>query len=154
MNSFAIALHGIAATLWIGGMFFAYVVLRPAIVLMEPHRRLGLWAGVFKRFFPWVWVSVAVLLVTGYWMVFRVFDGFGSSPLYVHAMHGLGLLMVALYVYLYYLPYPLLKQHVSNEDWPAASKALNRIRHIVLVNLVLGLILLFTVYAGRYGLFA
>jgi len=26
------ALHGIAATLWIGGMFFAYVAMRPAAV--------------------------------------------------------------------------------------------------------------------------
>jgi uncharacterized membrane protein len=68
-------------------------------------------------------------------------------------MHALGLLMMALFVYLYYRPYPVLKQTVSAEDWSAAGTALNRVRHIVLINLVLGLVLIAIVYAGRYGLF-
>lgn len=153
MNALAIALHGLAATLWIGGMFFAYVVLRPTVALMEPHRRLTLWARAFKRFFPWVWMSVLVLPVTGYWLVFNAFGGFATSPVYVHLMHALGLLMIGLFIYLYYRPYPVLKQAVDAEDWPAAGAALNRVRHVVLVNLVLGLILLAVVYAGRYGLF-
>jgi uncharacterized membrane protein len=153
MNAVAIALHGLAATVWIGGMFFAYVVLRPSVALMEPHRRLTLWSGVFKRFFPWVWLAVMVLLLSGYWLVFRAFGGFATSPVYVHIMHALGLLMTVLFVYLYYRPYPLLSQKVVDEDWPAAGAALNRIRHIVLVNLILGLALLVIVYAGRYGLF-
>lgn len=154
MNAIAIALHGIAATIWIGGMFFAYVVLRPSIMLLEPHRRLNVWAGVFKRFFPWVWMAVVVLFTSGYWLIFRAFGGFAGSPVYVHIMHALGLLMIVLFIYLYYRPYPVLKSTVAAEDWPAAGAALNRVRHIVLVNLVLGLALLFIVYAGRYGLFA
>ncbi|ASJ71271.1 CopD family protein [Granulosicoccus antarcticus] len=153
MNSLAIALHGLAAAIWVGGMFFAYVVLRPSVALMEPHRRLTLWAGAFKRFFPWVWMSVVILPVTGYGLVFGVFGGFATSPVYVHIMHLLGLLMIALFVYMYYRPYALFKQTVEAEDWQAAGAALNRVRHVVLVNLVMGLILLALVYAGRYGLF-
>ncbi|NND89344.1 MAG: hypothetical protein HKN42_00670 [Granulosicoccus sp.] len=153
MNALAIALHGLAATLWIGGMFFAYVILRPTVAQMEPHRRLGLWSGVFQRFFPWVWVSVLVLLLSGYWLVFMAFGGFATSPVHVHIMHALGWLMVALFVYLYFKPYPLLRKSVESEDWPAAGAALNRVRHIVLVNLVLGLVLMVIVLAGRYGLF-
>ncbi len=154
MNALAIALHGTAATLWIGGMFFAYVILRPSIILLEPHRRLSIWADVFKRFFPWVWMSVVVLLISGYWLVFKAFGGFASSPVYVHIMHALGLVMMALFIYLYYRPYPVYKSSVAAEDWPAAGAALNRVRHIVLINLVLGLLLLVVVYTGRYGLFA
>jgi len=152
MNAIAIALHGIAATVWVGGMFFAYIVLRPSLMLFEPHRRLSIWAGVFKRFFPWVWMSVLVLPISGYLLVFSVFGGFGSSPVYVHLMHLLGLIMIALFVYLYFRPYVAFKKAVEQEDWQAAGVALNRVRHMVLINLILGLILLFSVYAGRYGL--
>lgn len=153
MNSLAIAMHGLAATLWVGGMFFTYVVLRPSVATLEPHRRLNLWATVFKRFFPWVWLAVFILLLTGYWLMFNAFDGFGGSPAYVHIMHLLGLLMMALFVYLYYLPYRELKTKVLIENWPEAGAALNQIRQIVLINLVLGVLLLALVYAGRYGLF-
>ena len=154
MNSIAIALHGLAAAVWVGGMFFAYIVLRPSLLLLEPHRRLNIWAGVFKRFFPWVWMSVLLLPITGYWLIFSAFGGFATSPIYVHIMHMMGLLMIALFVYLYYLPYSSLKLAVNKEDWPAAGVALNRVRHMVLINLVLGLTLLVVVYAGRYGLFS
>jgi uncharacterized membrane protein len=153
MNAIAIALHGLAATVWVGGMFFAYFVLRPSLMLLEPHRRLNIWAGVFKRFFPWVWMSALILPITGYWLIFGAFGGFASSPIYVHIMHMVGLVMILLFVYLYYRPYVALKLAVTKEDWQAAGLALNRIRHMVLVNLVLGLLLLSIVYAGRYGLF-
>lgn len=154
MNALAITLHGLAATVWVGGMFFAYIVLRPSMSLLEPHRRLTIWAGVFKRFFPWVWMAVFVLPLTGYWLVFGAFGGFASSPIYIHIMHGIGLLMIALFIYLYYRPYAALKNAVAAESWPEAGEALNRVRHIVLVNLVLGLFLVAVVYAGRYGLFS
>lgn len=153
MNVLAITLHALSAVIWIGGMFFAYVILRPSVATLEPHRRLSLWVAVFQRFFPWVWAAVIVLLLTGYWLVVGVFGGFGSSPLYVHLMHALGLLMAGLFVYLYYRLYPLLKRTVAQEDWPAAGAALNRVRHVVLVNLVLGMLLLAIVFSGRYGLF-
>jgi len=154
MNTIAIALHGLAATVWIGGMFFAYIVVRPSLMLLEPHRRLNIWAGVFKRFFPWVWMSVLLLPLTGYWLVFAAFGGFGTSPVYVHFMHIVGLIMIALFIYLYFRPYVALKLAIDKEDWQAAGAALNRVRLMVLVNLVLGLVLLASVYAGRYGLFS
>lgn len=134
-------------------MFFAYVILRPTVAALEPHRRLTLFGGVFKRFFPWVWMAVVVLPATGYWLIFNAFGGFASSPVYVHIMHLLGLIMILLFVYLYYLPYQKLKTEVAREAWSEAGAALNRVRQIVLLNLILGLALLAIVYAGRYGLF-
>ena len=65
-----LALHTLAAVLWVGGMFFALVVLRPAADGLDGPERLRLWRRVFARFFPWVWVAVATLLVTGYIMLF------------------------------------------------------------------------------------
>ena len=53
--SIALALHVLAITVWVGGMFFAYMVLRPiAASQLQPPQRLPLWQGVFSRFFPWV----------------------------------------------------------------------------------------------------
>ncbi len=153
MNALAITLHGLLATVWVGGMFFAYVVLRPSMMLLEPHRRLGVWAGVFKRFFPWVWMAVILLPLSGYFLVFNAFQGFSTSPLYVHMMHILGLLMIVLFAYLYFRPYAALRSAVESEDWASAGVALNSVRRIVLINLVLGMILIACVYAGRYGVF-
>jgi len=63
----AFTLHLLAVVIWVGGMFFAYMALRPvAGTLLEPPVRQALWAGVFKRFFPWVWASIVVLLGTGF----------------------------------------------------------------------------------------
>ena len=33
---------------------------------IDPHVRLELWGQVFRRLFPWVWASIAALLVSGY----------------------------------------------------------------------------------------
>ena len=92
----AVLLHVIAVVIWVGGMFFAYMALRPvAASLLEPPQRLPLWVGVFGRFFPWVWVSIGVILATGLWMIFAVLGGMGAVALYVHAMFGLGLIVFA-----------------------------------------------------------
>ena len=138
MNAFAISLHLLAAVIWIGGMFFAYVVLRPSAIALEPPQRLTLWAAVFKRFFPWVWMAIIVLMLSGYWLIFDWFNGFATSPGYVHLMHVLGWVMALLFIYLYYKIYPLFVAAVQNKDWPNAAAQMNRIRQIVLLNLILG----------------
>jgi len=60
-----LALHIVAAVIWVGGMFFAYMVLRPSAGPLEPALRLPLWHRVFGRFFPWVWASIVALLASG-----------------------------------------------------------------------------------------
>ena len=74
-----VALHILAAVVWVGGMFFAYMVLRPSAGPLEPPARLALWQRVFGRFFPWVWASIAVLLISGYTMLFVHFGGFAAA---------------------------------------------------------------------------
>ena len=73
------ALHALAAVVWVGGMFFAYMVLRPATGPLAAPMRLQLWQRVLGRFFPWVWASVAVHLATGYGMLFAFFGGFHAG---------------------------------------------------------------------------
>ena len=42
----ALFLHLLSDVIWIGGMFLAYVAVRPAALeVLEPPQRLRLWAG-------------------------------------------------------------------------------------------------------------
>lgn len=140
MSAAAIAIHALAAIIWVGGMFFAYVVLRPAIGALEPAgERLRLWSRVFPKFFVWVWAAVVALPATGYWRVLADFGGFGAAGLHVNVMHGLGLLMIFLFLYLYSGPYQRFQIAVAAEDWPEAGQNLNTIRRVIAINLALGL---------------
>ena len=121
-------IHSLLAAIWVGGMFFAYIILRPSLQDQEPLIRLGLWRGVFKRFFPWVWMSVLGLLASGYFMIFFGFGGFSGVGLHVHIMHLTGLIMIAKFVFLYYVPWPAYLQAVDKDDLPAAATRLATIR--------------------------
>ncbi len=149
--SIAIALHLLAAVIWVGGMFFAYMALRPAAAqLLEPPQRLPLWVGTFGRFFPWVWLSVAILPITGYWIIFGVMGGMANVGLHVHLMQGLGWLMILLYMHVFFAPFKKLKLRVIEGNWPEAAAQLNRIRRTIGLNLVLGLIVVIIAGGGRY----
>jgi len=151
LASFAIVLHILSAVLWVGGMFFAHQVLRPvAVQQFEPPQRLRLWTQVFRRFFPWVWVCIVLLLISGYWMVFKLFGGMSSIGLHIHIMQALGWLMILLFLHLYFAPFRRLKEAVITEQWPEAGKRLNQIRLIVGINLSLGLIVIAIAAGGRY----
>ena len=149
--SFSIALHILAAVIWVGGMFFAYNALRPAAAqVLEPPLRLELWVQVFRRFFLWVWLSVAVILLSGYWMLFQYFGGFEGAGTHVHIMHGGGIVMVLIYMHVFFAPYRRLRQAVIVQDYPLAGAQLNMIRKLVGINTVLGLLVITVASAGRY----
>jgi len=144
-------LHVISAVIWVGGMFFAYNFLRPAAgEALEPPLRLTLWVGVFNRFFPFVWVSVIVLPLTGYLMVFTVWGGFDIAPLYVHIMNGLGSIMILVYMHVFFAPFKRLKSAVAEQRWPDGGKALAQIRVLVGINTVIGVLVVGVASTGRY----
>lgn len=150
--SLALMLHALSAAVWVGGMFFAYMALRPvAAALLEPPLRLPLWSRTFGRFFPWVWAAIVLLLVTGYWMIFAVFGGMAHVGLHVHIMQGIGIVMMLLFVWLYFRLYRGgLNRALADDDLPRAGQYLTRIRHVVGINLVLGLIVVAVGSGGRY----
>lgn len=147
----AIVLHLLTAVIWVGGMFFAYMALRPvAAQLLEPPLRLPLWVGSFARFFPWVWASILLLPVTGYWLMFARFGGFAQAPVYVHLMQGLGIVMFLIFLHVFFAPYARLRRAVAQKDWPSAGKALGQIRLLIGTNLLIGLIVIAIAAGGRY----
>jgi len=150
MLVFLLALHILAALFWVGGMAFAYWVLRPAAGRLEPAMRLPLWRRVFGIFLPWVGVSIAVLLGTGYAMLVLYFGGFASAPIYVNIMQGLGLLMVLLFLHLVFVPWRRLRAALDQGVLPEAAKYLNQIRMVVAINLTLGIAAVVVGGTGRY----
>lgn len=148
MQQIVYLLHVLGVVVWVGGMFFAYMALRPvAASVLEPPQRLTLWAGVFDKFFPWVWVSVALILATGLHML-MVFGG-ASAPLYALAMLVLGVLMMVIFAHVFFAPYKKLKRAVAAQDWKAGGAALGQIRMLIGINLSIGLITIAVVFLGR-----
>ena len=144
----AITLHLLSAVIWIGGMFFAHMALRPVVAsLLEPPIRLPLMSQVLARFFPWVWISVVVLWATGFWMISA---GMGNFAMYIHIMLMIAGIMTLIFAYISFIPFPRLKEAVANKNFPEAGKALAPIRQLIGINLVLGLITIIVAAAGRF----
>jgi len=95
-------------------------------------------------------ITVIILPLTGYGLIFTWFGGMGHVGTYIHVMAGLGLVMIALFVYLFFVPYPRLRRAVAAGEWPEGAAHLASIRRIVTTNLILGLITSAVAVAGRF----
>lgn len=144
----ALMFHLLGAVVWVGGMFFAYLALRPAAAeVLDGPQRLALWRGALARFFGWIWVSIAFVLVSGFYMVAAMGES-GGVPPYVHIMLYIGVVMSFIYGYVYFSPFRALGEAVAARDWTRAAGALNQIRIAVAINLGLGLLNIIVATAG------
>ncbi|HYL34127.1 MAG TPA: CopD family protein [Stellaceae bacterium] len=142
---FALILHVFGAVIWVGGMFFAHFMLRPAAAPLEPAIRLPLMQRALARFFPWVWVSVALLLLSGGGMI-----KLGAGGLAIEIMMGLGIIMMMAFAHLYFAPWRRFQRALGTGDLPAAAAQLGQIRMIVTANLFLGLVVIAIGATGPY----
>lgn len=150
MSALALALHALAAAIWVGGMFLAYVVLRPSVAALQAGDRLALWQRVFSGFFPWVIAAIVVLLVSGYWLLFVTYGGFANVGVHVHVMHLTGLVMFLLFFHLYVVPWKRYQRAMAAGDNGLAARWLGQIRTIIAVNLGLGLLTIAIGASGRF----
>jgi len=132
--------------IWVGGMFLAYMAVRPAAgEVLDPPQRLKLWTGIFRRFFPWVWAAVIFILASGFIMIAQL----AAMADYIIVMAIVGIVMSAIFMHIYFSPFGRLKRAVAAEDWKAGGAALNQIRILVGLNLILGLINIAVAVLGR-----
>lgn len=142
MNALVYVLHLLCAVIWVGGMFFAWMVLRPAAVdTLQAPARLALWNNVLPRFFRWVWLALVILPLTGFGMLHLRQQGIETAPQYVQIMIGLYLVMLSLFLRIQLLMLPVLQRAVASEDWAEAGATLGRIRRLVGFNLLIGMVL-------------
>jgi uncharacterized membrane protein len=148
----SLALHVLSIVIWVGGMFFAYMFLRPAAAsVLEPPLRLKLWRDVFSRFFPWVWVAIILTPLTGV-MLATPYGGFGQSPVHIHIMTTLGSIMILIFLHVYFAPFKRIKRCLDAEDIPGAAKQLNLIRILVGTNTLIGITTVLVATAGKFYL--
>ncbi|MBM3391140.1 MAG: hypothetical protein FJY34_04090 [Betaproteobacteria bacterium] len=139
LRQFLVFIHLAGVVVWVGGMFFAHFCLRPAALrLLEPPQRLPLWAATLGAFLRYTAVAVALILLSGFAILFEV--GLRQAPMGWHVMMGTGLVMAGIFAWVYGVLYPRLRRHSAAGAWPEAGAALNAIRRLVTTNLVLALV--------------
>lgn len=144
---YLVLIHLLGVILWLGGMFFAHVCLRPvAAAQLPPPQRLPLLAAVLGRFFIAVAIAIAAILVSG----FLLMSGLQGAPVpwHWHVMSGIGSAMTAIFLLIVLRFYPRLKAAVVAQAWPDGGKAMDGIRKLVLVNLILGIITVIVALLG------
>jgi len=144
----ALWLHLLSTVIWVGGMFFAHVALRPAAATLAPPVRLPLMGATLAVFLMWVAAAVITIITTGFMMIFAR-GGFAFVGGSVHVMTVLGLVMASIYGFIMAVPFPRLRAGVAAGNWQAAGEALGQVRRLVGVNLVLGLITITVAVLGH-----
>ena len=140
--------HLAAAMVWMGGMALVILALRPVVIAqMAAPERLALMAAVLSRFFAMVWLSIGLILATGFWMMSMT--DLKLAPKGLHAMSGLGLLMCLIFTHIWFAPFRRLKAAVGASDWPVAGKALGQIHPLVVTNFAIGWLAVLTVVVWR-----
>lgn len=138
MNRVFVLIHLAAVIVWIGGMFFAHFCLRPvAAAQLPPPQRLPLLAAVLGRFFTLV--GWALLLLWGSGLA-RFSQAGAAIPINWYVMAGIAAVMTAIFGVIVLRFHSRMVAAVAVQDWPAAGAAMNSIRQLVLVNLVLGVV--------------
>ena len=137
-----------AGIVWLGGMALIILALRPVVIeRMNPPERLAFMCSVLSRFFVLVWISIALILITGFWMLSMT--DLKLAPRGWHAMSGFGLLMCLIFAHIWFVPFRRLKSAVLVSDWPVAGKALGQIHPLVFTNFVLGWLAVLAVVVWR-----
>lgn len=144
----ALWLHLLSTVVWVGGMFFAHVALRPAVAALPPPVRLPLVTATLRTFFRWVAAAVITLIGTGFMMIFAL-GGFTNVEASVHVMTVLGLVMAAIFGFIVAVPFPRLRAAVASNAWETGAAALTQVRRLVGVNLILGLVTLTVAILGH-----
>ena len=138
-------IHLVAGILWMGGMAFMLLALRPAVLAhMEPQPRARLMGEVWRRFFAIVLLAIVALFVTGgslYGSAFRAAreaTGVGSILRGWNVMLGMGVLMMLIFGHIYFAGFKKFQRAVAAGEWPLAAKAAAQIHTLVVANFVLG----------------
>ncbi|MCS6998217.1 MAG: hypothetical protein N2648_04985 [Aquificaceae bacterium] len=121
-------LHLLFAIVWIGGMVYSLLFLKPSLKeLAQEEQRHRFLKSVLSRFFSAVWLSLLVLFLTGMGLWHGYRRDFSDNPLF-HAKLFLFALMTLVFVYLYFFLF--------------RRGRLSQVPNLVAVNLILGLLVL------------
>ena len=117
----------------------------PALAVLDPAPRSQVHLLALKRFFLVVWHAMVLTIAAGYAMVFGVYGGFANLPWQVSTMMTLGLLMAAVFLFLFFGPYKRLRRAIR----PPATLLVG-IWRLMGVSLALGVATVVVASLGHY----
>jgi len=134
---FMLWLHYLATVMWIGGMAFNILVLRPSMVAIDQNQRPVLGTTVLKRFIIFAWLSIAALILTGIPIAFShvAFENIFSTTygIVLLSKHFVTLIMILIVTWVSFV--------LSTKLASFAPKP-NTILILVKINLSLGILVL------------
>jgi len=148
------SLHLLSVVFWLGGMAFAYFILRPAVARLEPAARLALMHDVLGRFLTAVLVLAVLALGTGSWLIGQVARQVVQAgapfimPVEWMIMSGLGFAMALIFVYIRWVLYARFGRAVLAAQRDTAARALATLSRWVLANLLLGVVIVLVTLVG------
>jgi uncharacterized membrane protein len=143
-REFWLFIHLLGVVIWVGGMFFAHMVLRPSVQDLTPAERLPLMREVIGRFLHWALIAIALIVASGVFL-------WGSTPMARapvgwHVMLGTFGVMLAVYLFLRFVPFNRLELALEAGDLPGAGTQLAMIRLLMGMNLLLGIAVIAAVF--------
>jgi len=137
INSIMLWLHYLATVMWIGGMAFNLLVLRPSMIVVDQNQRPILGTTVLKRFIFFAWLSILVLNITGISIALSrvAFEDILSTTygIVLLSKHFVTLIMILIVTWVSFV--------LSTKLAPFAPKP-NTILILVKINLSLGIVVL------------
>ncbi len=120
--------HILFTIVWIGGMVYSLLFLKPSLKEVLPEeKRENLLKSVFSKFFAAVWLSIGVIFVTGMGLWHGYRRDFSENTLFHVKLFAFGL-MIAIFFYIYFFLFRRNKM---------AS-----IPNLIGINLILGILIL------------
>lgn len=136
------AIHLLSVVIWVGGMAFLMLVLRPGLMAVEPGARITVQGALFRRFFRTVWHVMPIAVISG--LLLLILDyGHQTIPWPVMVMQTGGILMAAIFIGMFMVPNRHLQTKLAAGT--ATAEDILPVRRLVLLNLVIGTVILICV---------
>jgi uncharacterized membrane protein len=136
----ALPLHILAIVVWLGGLFCMSVMVSPAGRDLDATAIAFHWQRVLARFFTWAWIALLLIVATGIALVQVRFGGFSNMPALHRANTAIGVPAIALFAYVFLVPWRRYCRSIAKSEWSAAERLLGHVRIVLAIILVLGVV--------------
>jgi len=133
------AIHLLCVVLWVGGMAFLLLTLRPSVSAIEPTARLVLQGAVYRRFFRTIWQVMPMAIVSGLLLLILLYSH-QKLPWEVMVMQTGGVLMAALFIGTVLVPNKRFQAKLAAGT--ATAEDVAPIRRLIWLSLGIGAIVL------------
>ena len=142
--------HILAGVTWVGGIIYMVLVLLPSLGAIEPASAGVLMGGLSKRFTKVAWTSIILLILTGGMQIqpgtlFDFSSQYGTF-ITIKISSALVMILIALYITLSLFP-KIGKLAPAPGEEPSEEFIIlqGRIPMLVKINLLLGILVIFSV---------